>query len=55
MNQRTAKLLKKFALHAGKTDNEVKRWWVSLPWNARAGERKKLMRELNLEPAGKEE
>ena len=48
-------MLKKFALHDGKSDKEVKRWWVSLPWNKRFGERKRLMRELGIAPAGKEE
>lgn len=45
MNQRTAKLLKKYALQTGKTSKDIKRWWMSLPWNHRAGERKRLLRE----------
>ncbi|MCH8074917.1 MAG: hypothetical protein IIC13_03740 [SAR324 cluster bacterium] len=45
MNQRTVKLLKKYALHTGQGSKEVKRWWNALPWTQRAGERKRLLRE----------
>ena len=45
MNQRTVKLLKKYALYKGQPSKEVKRWWNALPWTQRAGERKRLLRE----------
>lgn len=54
MNQKTVKLLKKYSVYSGKTDKELKRWWIALPWNRRAGERKRLMQEMGMEAeAGK--
>ena len=48
MNQRTVKLLKKYALQKGQPSKQVKRWWNALPWTQRAGERRRLLRETKL-------
>lgn len=49
MNQKTAKLLKKWARANSKSPREVKRWWMSLDWHTRTAERVKMKRELDKE------
>lgn len=46
MNQKTAKLLKKWARATSKPPREVKRWWMTLDWQTRTAERIKIRREV---------
>ena len=41
MNQKTAKVLKRFAATSGKTAKEVKKWWLGLNRNEREAEGRK--------------
>ncbi len=47
MNQKTAKLLKKWASTAAKKPREVKKWWQSLNRLERAAERRRIRAELD--------
>ena len=42
MNQKTAKMLKRWAISEGKTTREVKRWWLSLNRFEREAEGRKI-------------
>jgi hypothetical protein len=42
VNQKTAKMLKRWAIASGKTTREVKRWWLSLNRFEREAEGKKI-------------
>ena len=42
MNQKTAKMLKRWAISSGKTTREVKRWWLSLNRFERETEGRKM-------------
>ena len=46
MNQKTAKLLKKYALQTKKELREVKRWWNELTHTQRGAQRKKIEAEV---------
>src|SRR5262249_32002237 len=46
MNQKTGKMLTRYASHAGRNVRELKRWWLAMPWTERAEERKRIKREL---------
>jgi len=47
MNEKTAKLLKKFASATSQNEREVKRWWHTLNQHERASERKKMQDRLS--------
>ena len=42
VNQKTAKMLKRWAIASGKTTREVKRWWLSLNRFEREAEGRKI-------------
>jgi hypothetical protein len=42
VNQKTAKMLKRWAVTSGKTTREVKRWWLALNKNERDAEGRKI-------------
>jgi hypothetical protein len=42
VNQKTAKMLKRFAIASGKTTREVKRWWLALNRFERETEGRKM-------------
>ena len=42
MNQKTAKMLKRWAISSGKTTREVKRWWLALNRIEREAEGRKI-------------
>ena len=42
MNQKAAKMLKRWAITSGKTTREVKRWWLSLNRFEREAEGRKI-------------
>ena len=42
MNQKTVKMLKRWAIASGKTTREVKRWWLSLNRFEREAEGRKI-------------
>jgi hypothetical protein len=46
MNQKTAKLLKKYALQSKKELRAVKRWWNTLTHTQKGAERKKIEVEI---------
>lgn len=46
MNQKTAKLLTKYAAQTNKKKKEVRRWWISLEWHKRHAERERIKKEL---------
>jgi hypothetical protein len=46
VNQKTAKLLKKYALQTKKELREVKRWWNTLTHTQTGVQRKKLEAEI---------
>jgi hypothetical protein len=46
MNERTGKLLSKYARETKKNPKDLKRWWLALPWNERAKERNRMEAEL---------
>lgn len=46
MNERTAKLLSKYAAKSGKAEKELKTWWKSLDFKQRTRERKRMQSEL---------
>lgn len=46
MNQKTSKVLRKFAAHEGRNPKELKRQWLLLPHGQRAGERTRMKREI---------
>lgn len=46
MNQKTSKVLRRFAAHEGRNPKELKRQWVQLPHGQRAAERERMKREL---------
>jgi hypothetical protein len=46
MNQKTGKLLTKYASLAGRNVRELKRWWEAMPWTHRGPERKRILSEL---------
>jgi len=43
MNQRTAKMLHRYATQEGKSPKDVKKWWMSLNAEERTKERKRIM------------
>jgi hypothetical protein len=42
VNQKTAKMLKRWAVTSGKTTREVKRWWLALNKIERGAEGRKI-------------
>ena len=42
VNQKTAKVLKRFAATSGKTAKEMKKWWLGLNRNEREAEGRKI-------------
>ena len=46
MNQKTAKLLKKWAGHESDKPRDTRRWWLRLTRSQRAVERAKIRQEL---------
>lgn len=46
MNEKTGKMLSKYARQVGKSAKEIKRWWESLRWTERSRERKRIKKEL---------
>ena len=46
MNQKTAKMLKKWATHTSGDYEKLKKWWVSLNWQQKTRERKKILSQL---------
>ncbi len=58
MNQKTAKLLHRYASHSGQNVKELKEWWMSLNRFERTRERQRMLEELgqaDAEPAESEE
>ena len=51
MNQKTAKLLSRWASKSGKKERELKRWWLTLDRKQREAERKKISEAIKAEPA----
>ncbi|GMT49469.1 MAG: hypothetical protein IEMM0008_1008 [bacterium] len=49
MNQRTAKLLNKYASRKGNPKKETKTWWESLSWKEKDKERERIIKELSEE------
>ncbi|RMG68235.1 MAG: hypothetical protein D6715_02755 [Calditrichaeota bacterium] len=49
MNQKTAKLLHRYASHSGQNVKELKKWWLSLNHMERARERQRMLEELGQE------
>ena len=47
MNEKTGKLLSKYARETKKNPKELKRWWNGLPWTARRKERARMQNELD--------
>ena len=41
MNEKTAKILRKYAARSGQNVDELKRWWVTLTHEDRAREKKR--------------
>jgi hypothetical protein len=46
VNQKTAKLLSRWASKSGKKERELKRWWQTLDRKQREAERKKISEAL---------
>jgi hypothetical protein len=46
VNQKTAKLLKKYAVVTKKDPRELKRWWNTLTHTQKGAERKKIEAEV---------
>jgi hypothetical protein len=46
MNEKTGKLISKYAREMKKNQKELKRWWNALPWPARQKERARMEAEL---------
>lgn len=46
MNQKTAKLLKRWASVAGQKARDVKRWWLTLDRHQRAAERRRMREKV---------
>jgi hypothetical protein len=46
MNQKTSKMLRRFAAHEGRKAKEIKRAWVQLPHGERGAERVRMKREI---------
>lgn len=46
MNEKTAKLLKRYAAHTEKNMNDLKRWWNSLSWEEKTRERERIKKEM---------
>lgn len=51
MNQKTAKLLSRWAGKSGKKERELKRWWATLDRKQREAERKKISAALETQSA----
>lgn len=51
MNQKTAKMLSRWASKSGKKERELKRWWGTLDRKQRAAERKKIHEALATQTA----
>lgn len=49
MNEKTAKLLKRYAAHTEKNMNDLKRWWNSLSWEEKTRERERIKKEMEEE------
>lgn len=47
MNQKTAKMLSRWAGKSGKKERDLKRWWNTLDRKQRAAERKKISEALD--------
>lgn len=46
MNEKTIKLLKQYAERTGKSEKDIKRWWVLLSAPERTREKKNIKTEL---------
>lgn len=46
MNEKTGKLLSKYAREKKQNPKDLKRWWIALPWNQRRKERLRMKNEL---------
>lgn len=46
MNEKTIKILKKYARRTGQGEEQVKQWWNSLDWRERTSERRRILAEL---------
>jgi hypothetical protein len=51
VNQKTAKLLTRWASKSGKKERELKRWWLALDRKQREAERKKIRASLQTQAA----
>ena len=51
VNQKTAKMLSRWAGKSGKKERDLKRWWNTLDRKQRAAERKKISEALGAEAA----
>jgi len=47
MNQKTSKVLRRFAAHEGRNPKEIKRQWLKMPHAQRAGERARMKSEIS--------
>lgn len=46
MNQKTAKMLSRYASQTGKESDVLKKWWETLLWKQRTVERARIRKEL---------
>ncbi len=46
MNEKTGKMLSRYARRANRPLKDLKRWWESLNWRQRGPERQRIRKEL---------